>query len=183
MSRAYRLCPKGSIDYDQFGIDPDETTLPWTPGDKKIAATATRGRFRFLALSTLATRYGDGGTNALRRSLGLTDYRAGTVRLSSVAVKVLRQEDEAVSENVESMELENLSSFANSTLHGVEKVGTTLTTDDTAKARRELAGLAKAMTGVRDELVSNLAKLSDVDDRRYPRPNQKARERSFRHRT
>ena len=47
-----RLRPKGSIDYDQFGIDPDGRTLLWTPGDKKIAITATRGRFRFLALST-----------------------------------------------------------------------------------------------------------------------------------
>ena len=155
-----------SIGYDQFGIDPEGKMLLWTPGDKKIAITATRGRFRFLALSTLATRYGGGGTNALRRSLGLTSYRTGTAHLSSAAVKALRQEDEAVSENVESMELENLSSFANSTLHGVEKVGTTLTTDDTAWPRREHAGLAKAMTGVRDELVNNLSKLSDVDDRK-----------------
>ena len=60
----------------------------------------------------------------------------------------------------------NSPAFSNSTLHGAEKVGTTLTTDDTAWARKELAGLAKAMTGVRDELVNNLAKLSDVDDQK-----------------
>ena len=128
VSRAYWLRPKGNIDYDQLGIDPDGKTFLWTPGDKKFAITATRGRFRFLALSTLASRCGDGGTNALRRSLGLTGYRAGTTRLSSAAVEALRQGDEAVSENVESVELENLSSFANSTLHGSEKVGATLTT-------------------------------------------------------
>ena len=64
------------------------------------------------------------------------------------------------------MELENLSSFANSKLLGVEKVGATLTTDNTGWARRELAGLAKAMAGVRDELVNNFAKMSDVDDRK-----------------
>ena len=46
----------------------------------------------------------------------------------------------------------------------MEKVGTTLTTDDTGWARRELAGLAKAMTGVRDELVNNFSKMSDVDE-------------------
>ena len=80
VSRAYRLRPQGSIDYDQFGIDSDEKTLLWTPEDKKIAITATRGRFRFLPLSMLATRYGDGGTNALRRSLGLTGYRAWTAK-------------------------------------------------------------------------------------------------------
>ena len=32
-------------------------------------------------------------------------------------------------------------------------------------AARELAGLKKAMTGMRDELVNNLAKLSEVDER------------------
>ena len=74
------------------------------------------------------------------------------------------------------MDLENLSSFANSTLHGVGKVGITLMTDDTAWARRQLAGLAKAMTGVRDELVNNLEKLSDVDDRNSEVERHLARE-------
>ena len=34
------------------------------------------------------------------------------------------------------------------------------------QAIRELAGLVKAMAGVSDELVNNLAKISDVDDRK-----------------
>ena len=34
------------------------------------------------------------------------------------------------------------------------------------QARRELAGLEKAMTGVRDELANNLAKLTSIDDRK-----------------
>ena len=33
------------------------------------------------------------------------------------------------------------------------------------QARRELAGLEKAMAGVRDELANNLAKLTSIDDR------------------
>ena len=45
VSRAYRLHPKDSIDYDQFGIDPDGKMFFWTPGNKKIPITATRGRF------------------------------------------------------------------------------------------------------------------------------------------
>ena len=64
-----------SIDYDQFRIDADGKTLYWTPGDKNILITTTMGGVRFLALSTLASRYGVGGTDALRRSLGLTGYR------------------------------------------------------------------------------------------------------------
>ena len=34
------------------------------------------------------------------------------------------------------------------------------------QARRELAGLEKAMTGMRDELANNLAKLTSIDDRK-----------------
>ena len=84
VNRAYGLRPD-SIDYDQFRIDDDGKTLYWTPGDKKISISTTRGGVRFLALSTLSSRYGVGGTNALRRSLGLTGYtRKG---LSSSAVK------------------------------------------------------------------------------------------------
>ena len=34
------------------------------------------------------------------------------------------------------------------------------------QARRELAGLEKAMTGVRDEFANNLANLTSIDDRK-----------------
>ena len=71
------LCAEGRIDYSQFGIDADGKTLYWTPGDKTISVAATRGGFRFLALDTLARRYGNGGTYALRRSFGLADYKSG----------------------------------------------------------------------------------------------------------
>ena len=63
-----------SIDYDQFRIDADGKTLYWTPGDKKVLITTTRGGVRFLALPTLSSRYGAGGTDALRRSVRLTGY-------------------------------------------------------------------------------------------------------------
>ena len=52
------LRPEGRIDYSQFGSDPDGKTLYWTPEDKKISIVATRGKFRFLGLETLAGRYG-----------------------------------------------------------------------------------------------------------------------------
>ena len=64
VSRAYGLDPD-SIDYDQFRIDDDGKTLYWTPGDKKISISTTRGGVRFLALSILASRYGVGCTDAL----------------------------------------------------------------------------------------------------------------------
>ena len=58
VNRAYKFRP-GRIDCRQFGIGDDGKTLYWEPGvGKKIRMTETRGRFQFLALSTLATRYG-----------------------------------------------------------------------------------------------------------------------------
>ena len=73
VNRAYGFRPD-SIDYDQFRIDADGKTLYWTPGDQKILITTTRGGVRFMALLTLAWRYEVRGTDALRRSLGLTGY-------------------------------------------------------------------------------------------------------------
>ena len=77
VSHTYGLRLKGRIDYSQFRIDPDGKTLYWTPDDKKISIAAMRGKFRFLGLDTLARRYGGGGAYAVRRSMGLTDYRSG----------------------------------------------------------------------------------------------------------
>ena len=44
VNRAYVLRPE-IIDYDQFSIDDDGKTLYWTPGDKKISISTTRGEF------------------------------------------------------------------------------------------------------------------------------------------
>ena len=148
MNRAYGLRPESRIDYNQFEIDADGRTLYWTPGHKKIPITATRGSFRFLALSSLAKRYGEGGTNALRRSLGFTDY---TSKLSRSAVKALQQADKALPSDLESVEMKDLPVIADSARRSPEDVETALSTItnppiDTAwvnKAGRELAGLKR----------------------------------------
>ena len=128
-----------------------------------------RGEVRFLALSTLASRYGAGGTDALQRSLGLTGYTRKD--LSSSAVKALQWADKTLPSNLDNIELEDLPGIADSARQSAEQVETTL--DDqpldtvwVTQARRELAGLEKAMTGVRDELANNLAKLTSIDDRK-----------------
>ena len=56
---AFGFLLEGRIDYEQFEIDDDGKTLYWTSGDNPM--TATRGKFDFLALSSLATKYGVGG--------------------------------------------------------------------------------------------------------------------------
>ncbi|MEW8329975.1 MAG: hypothetical protein AB2692_03495, partial [Candidatus Thiodiazotropha sp.] len=189
VDHTYGLRPEGRVDYSQFGVDADGKTLYWTPGDKKISISATRGTVRFLALSTLARRFGEGGTYALRRSLGLTDYASRVSRkgLSSSAAKALQHAEETLPSgaNLEGMEMEDLSGVADTTSQSVEEVETALLSMDdppmdtgwVAQAKRELAGLKKAMTGEREELANNLAKLSDVDDRKSQVEKHLARER------
>ena len=113
-----------------------------------------------------------GGTDALRRSLGLTGYtRKG---LGSFAEKALQQADKTLPSNLDDIEIEDLPGMADSARDSAEQVETTLTTIDNqqidtawvTQARRELAGLEKAGTGVRDELANNLAKLTSIDDRK-----------------
>ena len=181
VTQRYGLRPD-SIDYDQFRIDDDGKTLYWTPGDKNISSSTTRGGVRFLALSTLASRYGVGGTDAVRRSLGLTGYTRKV--LSSSAVKALQQADKTVPSNLDNIELEDLPGIADSACQNAEQVESTLTTIDdqpidtvwVTQARRELAGLEKAMTGVRDELANNLGKLMSIDDRKSEVERHLARE-------
>ena len=127
--------------------------------------TATWGKFDFLALSSLATKYGVGGTVAVRRSLELTGYTSKTSRLSSAAERALQQPDEALSgsaSNIENIELQDLSGAVNSALRSTEQAETALDGAqskaltsindqplDTAwvsQAAWELAGLKKAMT-------------------------------------
>ena len=114
---------------------------------KKISISTTRGReVRFLALSTLVSRYGEGGTDAVRRSLGLTGYtRKG---LSSSAVKALQQADKSFLSNIDNIKLKDLPGIADSARQRAEQVESTLTTIDdqpidtvwVTQARRELAG-------------------------------------------
>ena len=130
VKRAYGLRPKGRIDYSQFGIDDDGKRLYWTPDDKNISISATRGGFRFLALSTLATRYGKEGAYALRRSLGLTGYRSGISRLGKKAVETLQNAEETLPKNIESIELKDLTGATNDVIVTTGDVETALKTID-----------------------------------------------------
>ena len=123
VNRAYGLRP-GSIHYDQFRIDDDGKTLYWTPGDKKISISTTRGGVRFLALSTLVSRYGVCGTDALRTSLGLTGYtRKG---LSSSAVKAFQRADKTLPSYLDNIVLEDIPGIADSARQSAEQVETTI---------------------------------------------------------
>ena len=184
VSRTKELRPEGRIDYTQFGIDPDGKTLYWTHEDKKISVAATRGKFRFLGLGTLAQRYG--GVYAVRRSLGLPDYRSrASQRLSREVVEIIQSAGDTLPKNIEAIELKDLSGVADTTSQSVEDVETALKTINdpqidvawVTQARRELAGDWEAMTRSRDELANNLAKLSAIDARKSKVEKHLARER------
>ena len=114
-----------------------------------------------------------GGTDALRRSLGLTGYmRKG---LSSSAVKALQRADKTLPSTLDYIELEDLPGIADSARQSAEQVEMTI--DDqpidtvwVTQARKELAGLEKALTAVKDELANYLAKLTRIDDRKSKKP-------------
>ena len=99
-------------------------------------------------------------------------------------MKALQQADKTLPSNLENIELEDLPGIANSARRSAEQVETTLTTIDdqpintawVTQVRRELAGLEKAMTEVRDELANNLAKLTSMDDRKSKVERHLARE-------
>ena len=68
------------------------------------------------------------GTDALRRSLGLTGY---TLKgLSSSAVKALQQADKTLPSNLDNIELKDLPGIADSARQSAEQVESTLTTID-----------------------------------------------------
>ena len=121
----------------------------------------------------------------LRRSLGLTDYRSGVLRgLGREAVETLQSAEEALPKDVESIELKDLTSVADTTSQSVEDVETALKSINDpqidvawfAQTTRDLAGMREALTRARDELTNNLAKLSATDDRKSEVEKHLARE-------
>ena len=97
-------------------------------------------------------------------------------------MKALQQADKTLPSNLDNIEPEDLPGIADSARQSAEQVESTLTTIDdqpidtvwVTQARRELAGLVG--TGVRDELASNLAKLTSIDDRKSKVERHLARE-------
>ena len=82
-------------------------------------------------------------------------------------METLQNAEEALSKDIESIQLKDLSRVADTTSQSVEDVGTALKTINypqidvawVTQAAREFAGVKGAMTRVRDELANNLAKL------------------------
>ena len=136
---------------------------------------------RPLALSTLASR---GGIKAIREDLGFANWSQTRKTLSANGERALQQAVDSLPAGGENTPLEELSSVVQEAIAGAEMATTALdeelTSEQTAalatiddppldvqwvgQANRELQGLKLAMTRKQDELVNNLAKLSELDD-------------------
>ena len=88
-------------------------------------------------------------------------------------METLKNAEETLPKNIESIELKDLSGATNDVIQTTGDVETALKIGDppmdtawVSLATRELAGVRDAMTRARDELANNLAKLSATDDRR-----------------
>ena len=100
-------------------------------------------------------------------------------------METLQSAEETLSKNFESIELKDLSGATNDVIGTTGDVETALKSIEdpqmdvawVTKATRELAGVREAMTRMRDELANNMAKLSDVDDRKSEVEKHLARER------
>ena len=135
---------------------------------------------RPLALSTLASRR----IKAIREDLGFANWSQTRKTLSANGERALQQAVDSLPAGGENIPPEELSSVVQEAIAGAEMATTALdeelTSEQTAalatiddppldvqwvgQANRELRGLKLAMTRKQDELVNNLAKLSELDD-------------------
>ena len=180
-AKKYGLPLPEKIPYDQFEVGEEEgiKTIYWTPKEGTKISIINRMGGGFLALSTLVSKYGKDGTEAIRTSMGLKDYNSKTRKLSPNTQKQVQQ----ASDNLPAKDVEITPVVADQAAASTEKAAEALdeqltpeqsaalgTIDDppldlqwVSQASRELRGLRSAMTRTRDELVNNLAKLSELD--------------------
>ena len=171
------------IPYDQFKIGEDGKALYWTPEKGKVIPLRNNRGGGFLALSTLASKYGDGGTNAIRTSMGLEDYNSKTRKTGKLSPKVEKNvrhaRDILPAENVDITTVVVDHAIASAEI-ATKALDEELTPEQSAAlgtiddppldlqwvtpARMKLRELSSEMTRMRDSLVNNEAKLSELEE-------------------
>ena len=151
------------IDITNFELGPDSKTLFLKVGDKDIQLTLKRGN-GFISLSTLAKEIGKGGANAIRDLLSFPTYTSAN-RLSAQAVANLQNVENNLPD-VDSVEMTDLPNTAETAVKVIEssfmdegiEIGT-----QTDMTKREMDGIIKAMTTVKEEIANELAKLNETN--------------------
>ena len=171
------------IPYDQFGVSGDGKTLNLTPEEGKVIPLRNSRGGSFLALGTLAQKSGNGGTDAIRTSMGLETYTSKTRKKGNLsprckkavqrAYDIILAKDENITPVVGDHVIASLEIATNTldeelTPEESAALGTIndppLDLQWVSTASRELRGLDSAMTRMRDELVNNEAKLSELEE-------------------
>ncbi|KAK3732126.1 hypothetical protein RRG08_026508 [Elysia crispata] len=171
------------IPYDQFEVGEDGKTLYWTPKEGKVISLRNNRGGGFLALSTLVSKYGDGGTNAIRTSMGLENYNAKTRKTGELSPKVEKNvrhaRDILPAENVDitTVVVDHAIASAEIATKALDEELTPKqsaalgTIDDppldlqwVTPARMKLRELSSEMTRMRDSLVNNEAKISELKE-------------------
>ena len=171
------------ISYDQFEVSGDGKTLYWTPVEGKVIPMRNSRGGGFRALGTLAQKYGNGGTDAIRTSMGLESCTSTTRKIGKLSPRceeaVQRAYDIIPAENdnitpvvadhvIASLEIATKALDEELTPEESAALGTIndppLDLQWVSPASRELRGLGSAMTRMRDELLNNEAKLSELEE-------------------
>lgn len=149
------------IDYTNFELGPDNKTLFLKVEDKDIQITAKKGG-SFINLGSLASRIGSGGVNAIGDLLSLPTYRSANKPLTAQAVASLQNVENNLPDvdNVEMTDLPNAAETAVKELETsfIDEQGT-----QTDMTKREMDGILKAMTSVKEEIANKLAKLNETN--------------------
>ena len=166
------------IPYDQFGVSGDGKTLYWTPEEGKVIPLRNSRGGGFLALGTLAQKYGNGGTDAIRTSMGLETYTSKTRKTGNLsprckkavqrAYDIIPAEDENITPVVADHAIARLEIATKALDEESAALGTIndppLDLQWVSPASRELRGLGSAITRMKDEQVNNEAKISELEE-------------------
>ena len=164
IKKKYGLDPD-HIDITNFELGSDNKTLYLKVGDKEILITTKKGG-SFITLSTLASRIGRGGTDAIRDFLNLPDYRSAVKPLSAQAVATLQKVENNLPD-IDSVETTDLPYTAETLVKEIETSFIDLERDETGTqtdmTKREMDGILKAMASVKEEIANELAKLNETN--------------------
>ena len=171
------------IPYDQFEVGRYGKTLYWTPEEGKVISIISSRGGGFLALGTLASKYGNGGTDAIRKSMGFKEYDSNTRKTGKLSPKCEKAVQHAY--DIIPTGNENITPVvANHAIASIEIATKALdeeltpeesaalgTIDDppldlqwVSPASTKLREIGLEMTRMRDELVNNEAKLSELKE-------------------
>ena len=156
--RENRLAPDGGfIDYTNFDVKGNKLFVETEKG--LVQLTQNKDPTKFYSLSTLEKKI---GTTGIRELFNIPDYKKLTQAERDAAENV----ENIIPDNFENILLNDLPKVTNDVLHSLEETFNTFRTDGTQTdlTTTEMEAIEKSMTSLRDELGSNLSKLSQVEE-------------------